>query len=376
MTQRAPVRKTPARLSDGRELIYFGSVADPPDGDTRELAPVRVSSQARYDALLDQWVLIAAHRLGRTHLPPDAECPLCPSAPGKPTEIPASSYEVAVFQNRFPALGADSLSPPSAPHELGSELQYEAPGRSELLASMPGSGRCEVIVFSPDHDTSFADLTPAQAGTVMAAWTDCTARLSRLPGVRQVYCFENRGPEIGVSLSHPHGQIYAYPFITPRTSRMLGTIRAHRDRTGRDLVDDILAAQRADESRVVLAGRHWTAFVPFAARWPYEVHLYPTRRVPDLTYLTDPERGEFCDLYLDVLRRFDRLFGAPAPYIAAWHQAPVQDGHQELALHLEVFTTRRAPGKLKHLAGTESGMDAFSNDIVPEEAALRLRELG
>jgi UDPglucose--hexose-1-phosphate uridylyltransferase len=241
---------------------------------------------------------------------------------------------------------------------------------------MPGSGGCEVVVFSPDHDTSFADLTPAQAGTVMAAWTDRTARLSRLPGVRQVYCFENRGPEIGVTLSHPHGQIYAYPFITPRTSRMLGAVRAYQDRTGRDLVDDILAAQQADGSRIVVAGSHWTAFVPFAARWPYEVHLYPTRRVPDLTHLTDPERNEFCDIYLDVLRRFDRLFGAPAPYIAAWHQAPVRDGHQELALHLELFTTRRAPGKLKHLAGTESGMDAFSNDVVPEEAALRLRELG
>jgi UDPglucose--hexose-1-phosphate uridylyltransferase len=366
MTQSASVRKTQARLADGRELIYFGSVAATPDGDTRVLDPVTVSSQARYDALLDQWVLIAGHRLGRTHLPPDAECPLCPSQPGKPTEIPAAWYEVAVFQNKFPALA----------EELGHETGRHAEGRSELLATIPGSGRCEVVVFSPDHDTSFADLTPAQAGTVMAAWTDRTARLSRLPGVRQVYCFENRGPEIGVSLSHPHGQIYAYPFITPRTSRMLGAVRAYRDRTGRDLVDDTLAAQQGDQSRIVVAGRHWTAFVPFAARWPYEVHLYPARRVPDLTHLTDSERNEFCDIYLDVLRRFDRLFGAPAPYIAAWHQAPVQDGHQELALHLELFTTRRAPGKLKHLAGTESGMDAFSNDVVPEDAALRLRELG
>jgi len=344
MTTSASVRRTVARLADGREIIYFGSVAEAPEGDTRALEPVSASSQVRYDALLDQWVLIAGHRLGRTHLPPDAECPLCPSRPGQPTEIPAPSYSVAVFQNRFPALG-------------------------------PGGGHCEVVVFSSDHDASFADLTPAQAGTVMAAWTDRTARLSRLPGVRQVYCFENRGPEIGVTLSHPHGQIYAYPFVTPRTSRMLGAVRAYRDRTGRDLVDDTLAAQQADGSRIVLAGRHWTAFVPFAARWPYEVHLYPVRRVPDLTYLTDQERDEFCDLYLDVLRRFDRLFTAPAPYIAAWHQAPVQDGHQELALHLELFTIMRAPGKLKHLAGTESGMDAFSNDIVPEEAALRLREL-
>jgi UDPglucose--hexose-1-phosphate uridylyltransferase len=364
VTQRASVRKTPARLADGRELIYFGSFADSPDAgtDTRVLQPVGVSPQARYDALLDEWVLIAGHRMGRTHLPPDTECPLCPSRPGQPTEIPASWYQVAVFQNRFPALT----------QEAGPETE----DGSGLLRHAPARGRCEVVVFSPEHDTSFADLSPAQAGTVMAAWTDRTAELSRLPGVQQVYCFENRGPEIGVTLAHPHGQIYAYPFITPRTSRMLGAVRAYRDRTGGDLVDDMLAAERGDGSRIVVAGRHWTAFVPFAAHWPYEVHLYPTRRVPDLTGLTGPERGEFCAIYLDILRRFDRLFGAPAPYIAAWHQAPVRDGHLELALHLELFTTRRAPGKLKYLAGTESGMGAFSNDIVPEVAAARLRELG
>lgn len=363
MSQTVSVSKTPVRLADGRELIYFGSFADGPAGytDTRVLPPVSVLSEARYDPLLDEWVLVTGHRLGRTHLPPDTECPLCPSRPGRPTEIPASWYQVAAFQNRFPALAME------AGHETGDD--------SRLLRRAPGRGRCEVVVFSPDHDTSFASLTPEQAGTVMAAWADRTAELSRLPGIQQVYCFENRGREIGVTLSHPHGQIYAYPFITPRTSRMLSSVRAYRGRTGRDLTDDMLAAEHADGSRIVVAGRHWTAFVPFAAHWPYEVHLYPVRRVPDLTALTDQERAEFCEIYLDILRRFDRLFGTPAPYISAWHQAPVKEGHLELALHLELFTTRRAPGKLKYLAGTESGMGAFTNDVVPEAAASRLREL-
>jgi UDPglucose--hexose-1-phosphate uridylyltransferase len=367
VSQLASVRKTPTRLADGRELIYYGSFADNPDPftDTRVLQPVSLASEARYDPLLDQWVLITGHRMSRTYLPPDTECPLCPSRPGHPTEIPASWYQVAVFQNRFPA-----LIPPTG------EPEPEVEDGSGLLRRAPGNGRCEVVVFSPDHDTSFADLSLAQVGIVMAAWVDRTAELSRLPGVKQVYCFENRGPEIGVTLSHPHGQIYAYPFLTPRTSRVLAAVRAYRDRTGGDLVADLLAAEHADGSRVVVAGRHWTAFVPFAARWPYEVHFYPTRRVPDLTELTSQERDEFCEIYLDVLRRFDRLFGEPAPYIAAWHQAPAHEGHLELALHLELFTIRRAPGKLKYLAGTESGMDAFSNDIIPEVAAARLREVG
>jgi UDPglucose--hexose-1-phosphate uridylyltransferase len=346
----ASVRKTEARLADGRDLFYYGAFTGELT-DTRPLQPAHLSSQARYDPLLDDWVLITGHRNDRPNLPPDTECPLCPSKPGRPTEVPAASYEVVVFQNRYSALTPES------------------------------GGRCEVVIFSPQHDTSFADLTPAQASLVLAAWTDRTAELSRQPGIRQVYCFENRGREIGVSLSHPHGQIYAYPFITARTSRMLAAARAHRERTGSNIFDDILRAERAgragraEGTRIVASGTHWTAFVPFAARWPFEVHLYPNRRVPDLTCLTEEEQNEFCGLYLDILRRFDRLFDSPAPYISAWHQAPSGE-EDEFALHLELFTIRRSKGKLKYLAGTESGMDAFTNDIAPEDAARRLREIG
>ena len=351
------IKKTTTRLADGRELTYYGAY----QGDTvdhRDLTAAQTVSQARYDPVREEWVLIAGHRMDRTHLPPDTECPLCPSRDGHRTEVPASDYEVAVFENRFPAL---------APQPVGEATEG-------LFRSRPGDGRCEVVCFSPDHDKSFKDLTPAQAMLVLQAWTDRTTELSALRGIRQVYCFENRGPEIGVTLSHPHGQIYAYPFLTPRTYRMLGAARGYRQRTGRDLFADVLAAERADGSRVVLAGRRWTAFVPFAARWPYEVHLYPNRLVPDLPALDTAEQAEFCELYLELLRRFDNLFGVPAPYVSAWHQAPVVHGRQELALHLELFTIRRAPGKLKHLAGTESGMDAFTNDIIPEDAAARLRE--
>jgi UDPglucose--hexose-1-phosphate uridylyltransferase len=179
-----------------------------------------------------------------------------------------------------------------------------------------------------------------------------------------------------VTLSHPHGQIYAYPYITPHTDRMLAFCASYRRESGRNLFDDVLAAERADCRRVVLQGSHWTAFVPYAAHWPYEVHLYPHRRVPRLTALAAAARAEFCELYLDLLRRFDRLFDGPAPYISAWHQAPVRRGGDDFALHLELFTIRRAPGKLKYLAGSESGMGAFANDLTPEAAAARLRQLG
>jgi len=366
MTAGNGVKKASVTLADGRELIYFGASADAAAGypDRRPIGRVEASSQVRYDPLLGEWVIIASHRQDRTYLPPADHCPLDPSRPGRLTEIPAPDYEVAVFENRFPSLvtGSGAASAGGA-----------GTGPGDLLAAGPGRGRCEVVCFSPQHSASFADLTRDQAALVLAAWTDRSAALAALPGVEQVFCFENRGREIGVTLSHPHGQIYAYPFVTPRTARMLASLGRYREETGRNLFDDVLAAELADGSRIVIEAEHWVGFVPHAAHWPYEVHLYPRRRVPDLQELTEAERDECCGVYQDLLGRFDRLFDGPAPYISGWHQAPRAAGRDEFGLHVELFTIRRAPGKLKYLAGSESGMGAFANDVVPERAAATLR---
>lgn len=343
------MKRTSTRLADGRELIYFDRRDDAVRGapDTRPPPARPPASELRHDPVLDEWVAIAAHRQDRTFLPPSDACPLCPSAPGRPTEIPSAEYEVVVFENRFPSYGA---AEPGGP-----------------------GGRCEVVCFASAHDSSFAALPPAQVRTVVEAWADRTAELSALPGVEQVFCFENRGEEIGVTLHHPHGQIYAYPFIPPRTRQMLAAARRHRDRNEGDLFADVLAAERAAGIRVVAANELWTAFVPYAARWPFEIHLYPHRRVPDLPALDTAEREAFGSLYLDVLNRLDRLFGRPLPYVSAWHQAPVRTDRDLAYLHLELFSIQRAPGKLKHLAGSESAMGAFVNDVRPEEAARLLR---
>lgn len=350
------MKKTATRLADGRELIYYDARDDAARDavDHRPLDPISTRSEIRHDRLLGDDVAVASHRQGRTYHPPADECPLCPSRDGRLSEIPAADYDVVVFENRFPSLAGDA-------------------------------GRCEVVCFTSDHDASFADLTAEQAALVLDAWTDRTAELAGLPSVEQVFCFENRGREIGVTLGHPHGQIYGYPFPTPRTRLMLRSLAEHRERTGRNLFDDVVADERSDGRRVVLDGEHWTAFVPYAAHWPYEVHLYPKRRVPDLTALDDAARTEFPQVYLELLKRFDRIFGEgepPTPYIAAWHQAPFGKGgavsradREEFALHLELFTIRRTSGKLKFLAGSESGMNVFINDVPPEAAAERLREV-
>ena len=358
------VRITSDRLADGREIIYFDEGGAPPRvpaPDRRDLPSFSAASELRFDPLLREWVVIASHRQGRTHMPAADACPLCPSTADHASEVPADDYDVVVFENRFPALSSDDGLSPGDPGATG-------------RVRRPGTGRCEVVVFGPEHDASFADLTPRRVRTVLEAWTRRTRALSGLPGIEQVYCFENRGAEIGVTLPHPHGQIYALPFITPRTRKVLDSARDHRERTGGDLFTDILRAEQEAGLRVVSRSEHWTAFVPSAARWPVEVHLYPHRPVADLPALTDAERDDFGPLYLDLLHRLDRLFGLPLPYISAWHQAPVRTGRDLVRLRLEVFSVRRAPDKLKYLAGTESGMGVFVNDIAPETIARRLRE--
>jgi UDPglucose--hexose-1-phosphate uridylyltransferase len=377
------VHKTTIRLADGRELSYYDAEAGQARDavDRRDLPPANSASQLRYEPFLDTWVIYASHRQDRSYLPSAQNCPLCPSSEGHLTEIPAADYEVVVFENRFPALSAapaDAARPPGTAQSGTAQPGTAQPGTGgprELLPERPAAGRCEVVCFTSDHDASFADLSRERVELVLEALIDRTAELSALPGVDQVFCFENRGREIGVTQPHPHGQIYAYPFVTPRTERALASARAYYRRTARNLYDDVLAAERADGSRVILETEHWTAFVPHAARWPYEIHLYPHRRVPDLASLEPAERSELADVELDIFGRFARLFGEPAPYIAGWHQAPVRDGRQLFALHLELFTPRRTTDKLKYLAGSESAMDAFASDVIPEAAAARLRDV-
>jgi len=375
------VRRSSARLADGREIFYYDDTEPYLSGavqrhrpDRRRLPPAGGGSELRWDPLTGEWVAIASHRNERTFLPPKDECPLCPSGPGRqPSEIPAEDYDVVVFENRFPSLTtrADEGDGPAG------RGQAHLVDGEPLWPRRPGIGRCEVVCFTSDHTASFASLSVGRARTVVEAWADRTAALAAIPGVEQVFCFENRGQEIGVTLHHPHGQIYAYPFVPPRSEQMLTQAAAHRERTGGSLLRDTLEAERRAGTRVVLSGEHWTAYVPAAARWPIEVHLAPHRDVPDLPALDAGERDELAEVYLELLRRADRYYDGVAalPYIAGWHQAPVRDRRDLGRLHLQLFSVLRAPGKLKYLAGSESGMGAWVNDSEPERIAARLRDV-
>jgi UDPglucose--hexose-1-phosphate uridylyltransferase len=366
------VKKHAARLADGREIIYYAerddAVWDTVDG--RDLPPRTAGAQLRYDPLTDEWVAIAAHRQARTFLPPAVECPLCPSTARHATEIPSGDYDVVVFENRFPSFAQVPTADVQVPDDPATHLDA---GPAPWNLSRPGSGRSEVIAYTADHHASLRDLSPQRVRTVIAALADRTETLGTIPGVAQVFCFENRGVEIGVTLDHPHGQVYAYPFLPPRSRATLASARRYAKARGGNLFADLLAAERAAGDRIVAENEHWTAFVPRAARWPFEIYLAPRRPVPDLPALDEDAAYAFGPLYLDVLRRLDGVFGLPMPYVAAWHQAPVNEGRDVSHLYLQLFSTRRGPDRLKYLAGSESAMGAFVNDIVPESAARLLR---
>ncbi|HZS19985.1 MAG TPA: galactose-1-phosphate uridylyltransferase [Pseudonocardiaceae bacterium] len=372
---RTLIRTTRTRLADGRALAYYDDREPYVSGmatralhDSRDLPAGQAQPTMRRDVLTGEWVIFAPHRMDRTHLPTAAQCPLCPSRPGALTEIPADDYDVVVFDNQYPSMIATAGPVPAW-------LDGDP-----LWPQCPAVGRCEVICFTSAHNTSFAELTPHRVATVIEAWVDRTRALSAMTQVRQVFCFENRGAEIGVTLHHPHGQIYAYPFVPPRTERLVAQAAAHRDRTGRDLFADMLTAELRAGLRVVYQGTSWTAYVPAAARWPVELHLLPHRAVPDLASLDSAERSELATLYPAMLQRLDKFFAdqgdpGPVPYVAGWHQAPIGPGRDLVRLHLQLFSVRRAAGKLKYLAGSESGVGVWLNDTTPERIARRLRSL-
>ena len=357
------IQKITGELFDGRQIHYFDDVDSKlpksRNKDLREPAPRPPLAELKHDPLTGEWIAVAAHRHTRAFLPPSHECPLCPATDTYLSEVP-DKFDVAVFENKNPSFGA--LPEGDVPPVLESSRAIA------LGEAKPAIGRCEVVVFSPEHNGSLAQMPTYRVHTVLQALAERTEDLQALAGVKQVFPFENRGQEIGVTLHHPHGQIYCYPFVTPRTQKLLKSIESH----GSSFFQNLLEFER-DSNRVLIESDSFTAYVPFAARWPMEAHLLPKRHVSNHSELTDDERLELADVYSKLLRAFELAYETPSPYIAAWHQAPLVPGGDNVRLQLQITSPRRGADKLKYMAGSESAMEAFIADIPAEDIAAQLR---
>ncbi len=320
-------------------------------------------NELRWDPTLREWVAYATHRQDRTFLPPAEYCPLDPTEPGGfPTEVPRESYDIVVFENKFPSFVLDAREP----DEPGSALTPTAPGR----------GVTEVVLYSDDHGATLAGMSERRIRNLVEVWADRYRELGAREEVAYVFIFENKGEAIGVTLHHPHGQIYGYPFIPPRPKKELEAARDHREAHDSCLHCDLLAEEHADGRRIVHKGEHFTAFVPFYAHFPYEVHVYARRCVPSIAGLDEDERRDLARALKRLLPGYDALFGFSLPYVMVMHQAPTggRDHAGVAHFHVEFYPPNRTAEKLKYLAGSEVGAGAFIVDALPEATATELRE--
>lgn len=321
-------------------------------------------SELRWHPFLEEWVITATHRQERTFLPPEDYCPLCPTKPGGfPTEIPESTYDIVVFENKFPSL----QTKPPVPSVAGTRL-------SPVL---PAAGRCEVVVYSSDHHATLASMPLERIENLITVWQDRYQELGKRSDIQYVLIFENKGEAVGVTLHHPHGQIYAFPFIPPKIQTELNASRRYYDQHRQCLFCATLDTEQEDGRRIIFEGERFIAFIPFFARYPYEVYLAPKRHLASLAELNGADRSDLAAVLKGLLLKYDGLFGFSFPYIMVIHQAPC-DGkaYPDYHLHIEFYPPLRTATKLKYLAGCESGAGNFINDSLAEEKAAELRKAG
>ncbi len=356
-----PLHKRQLTKPDGRALLLYGRRPIPDDLEAPSPAGAGggpPNSHLRWHPLRGEWVAYASHRQNRTFLPPPEYNPLAPAAPGAaPTEVPPGPWDVAVFENLFPALTLAAHDPPSLAIPTG-----------------PGKGVCEVVVFTQDASTSLGRLPLWHLELLIEVWADRYVEVGSRPEVQNVVPFENRGVEVGVTLHHPHGQLYAYPFVPPVPARELEQQRAYYERHGRGLLEDFVAREVAEGVRLLYDGPGAAAFMPICARYSYEVWVAPKRPAASFAALTASERRDFARALKTVLLKYDGLWQRPFPYILAFHQAPTDGAeHPEAHLHAEFYPAYRMPGRLKYLAGSEIGAGVFTADTLPEQKVEELR---
>jgi UDPglucose--hexose-1-phosphate uridylyltransferase len=344
---------------DGRRMTVYSRAPIAPlaAAPSPFAEPLGASPHFRWHPLRGEWVAYAAFRQNRTFQPPPQYNPLAVTTdPEAPTEMPGGNYEIGVFDNRFPSMSSTGGA------------QDEAPGVA------PAGGRCEVVVFTQDPAASLATLTLGRIELLLEVLADRTTRAALDGGIKYVLPFENRGAEVGVTLHHPHGQIYAYPFVPPVPAAMLRQEQAFFAERGKPLLVDLVQREIAESVRMLYQGPHAVAFVPACARYPYEVWVTPIQHVPDFASLAPEQRADLARALKTVLMKYEGLWQRPFPYLMAWYQAPTDGArHPETQLHAQFYPPYRTRDRLKYLAGTELAAGMFAMDALPEEKAAELQ---
>jgi len=312
-------------------------------------------TELRWNPTVREWVSTASHRQGRPQMPAEW-CPFCPGS----GRVPAH-YDVYIYPNDFPAFSIPAAEP--------------AVEGDDFYKVRRSHGKCDVVLYHPNHHTSLPQLPLDHLVKLVRLWRRRFTELKATPGIKYVLIFENKGAVIGVTMPHPHGQIYAFPLIPPRLEKELSSARAYRRSHRRCLYCDILEKERRDGRRVIAENRGFTAFIPFYARWPYEVHILPRRHLGALDEFRPAEERALAEILKWVTLKYDNLFQMSFPYMMVLHQSPARGRYPYFHFHVEFYPPHRSKHKLKYLASVESGGGTFLNDSLAEEKAAELRAI-
>ncbi len=311
-------------------------------------------AELRWNPLLKTWVIMSEHRQARPLLETGA-CPFCPGSGRVPDD-----YEIYDYDNDFPSLMLD----PPVPDIDG----------DELIPVKPAFGKCEVTLYSPRHDTTLPELPLEHIARLVDHWEGRYSELGSIPGIEFVFIFENRGAAVGVTMLHPHGQIYAYPYVPLKIRTELASCQEHWHDKGTCLLCDLRAHEESDGSRIVYRHSGFTAFVPTFAEYPYQVYIVGDRHTGSLSTMNREERLGLARVIKCVTGAYDDLFGFPFPYMMCMHQDPSDgDEYPYYHYHIEFYPPMRDMDKLKYNASSETGAWATINDTRPEEKAVELR---
>lgn len=313
-------------------------------------------AEIRYNPFKRDWTMVASHRQNRPQMPKDW-CPFCPGSGRVP-----DNYDVFEYDNDFPALSQD----PPVPDDVA----------NDFFKASPAYGKCEVILYSPKHTATLPDLSVPHVRKLIDLWVERCQKMSKDRNIKYIYVFENRGREVGVTMPHPHGQIYGYPFVPLKMRTEIDSARLHYEDTGKNLFSDWLDQEKIDGRRIVFEDEHFLVLLPFFSETVYGIHILPKRQFQFIWELSEKERDSLAQVLRDSVGTLDSLFDIPMPYMMAMHQGPVngEDTSSFYRFQIEFIPVLRSKEKQQFFASSESGAGAYCNPTAPEEKAEELRE--
>jgi UDPglucose--hexose-1-phosphate uridylyltransferase len=312
-------------------------------------------AELRWHPLIKDWVMIASHRQGRPQMPKDW-CPFCPGSGKVPQH-----YDVYEYDNDFPAL---SQNPPE-PDDV----------ENEFFKAAPAYGKCEVILYSPEHTVTLPELPVSHIRKIVDLWAERFGEIKKDKKIKYVFIFENRGDVVGVTMPHPHGQIYGYPFVPKKLQLELDACREHFDGSGSCLICDMIKEEKAYAKRVIFENEHFVCFLPFFSEYPYGVYIGAKAHVGSIDEFSADQKNSLAEILKETAGMLDSLFDYKFPYMMCMHNPPVNtvDVSEYYHFHIEFFPPMRSADKQKFNASSETGAWAHCNPTCPEEKAEELR---